>query len=210
MIYEGAPTSGASFVDGRPHPFGDQLNPSWPVQFVGHWEGDTLVVDVVGFNEGGWIDMAGDPHTDRLHVIMVHTRKDLSPPCTTKRPSTIRAPTPSRGLSGSTSSGMIRRDSGICQENSIWMRRMLNGSEIPWRSRDSSELICNRKAGSGEAVCPDRRVGGNRRARDPRKMRQRCRPTADLTRTPEPWIELFPLAAPPQDSGALRRRRPAP
>ncbi len=40
-------------------------------------EKDTLVVDVVGFNEGSWIDMVGDPHTDRLHLVERFTRKDL-------------------------------------------------------------------------------------------------------------------------------------
>jgi hypothetical protein len=44
---------------------------------VGHWEGDTLVVDVVGFNEGTWIDMNGKPHTDKLHVIERYTRTNL-------------------------------------------------------------------------------------------------------------------------------------
>jgi hypothetical protein len=36
---------------------------------VGKWEGDTLVVDVVGFHEGTWLDYYGHPHTDKLHVV---------------------------------------------------------------------------------------------------------------------------------------------
>ena len=35
----------------------------------GHWEGDTLVVDTVGFNEKMWFDAEGDPHTSQLHTI---------------------------------------------------------------------------------------------------------------------------------------------
>lgn len=34
----------------------------------GHWEGDTLVVDVTGFNEETWLDRAGNYHSDQLHV----------------------------------------------------------------------------------------------------------------------------------------------
>jgi hypothetical protein len=56
-------------MDGRRHPEGDLLNLTWMGHSVGHWEGDTLVVDTVGFNEGTWIDMGGKPHTDKLHLV---------------------------------------------------------------------------------------------------------------------------------------------
>ncbi len=36
---------------------------------VAHWDGDTLVVDVTGFNDKTWLDMAGDYHSDQLHVV---------------------------------------------------------------------------------------------------------------------------------------------
>ena len=36
---------------------------------LGRWEGDTLVVDVIGFNEKSWLDPAGHPHSDALHLI---------------------------------------------------------------------------------------------------------------------------------------------
>ena len=54
------------FMDGRPHP--KDLDPSYYGHSVGHWEGDTLVVDTVGFNERGWIDLRGMPTTDQLHL----------------------------------------------------------------------------------------------------------------------------------------------
>ena len=47
---------------------------SWMGQSVGHWEGDTLVVDVTGFNDRTWFDRAGDYHSDALHVIERYTR----------------------------------------------------------------------------------------------------------------------------------------
>jgi hypothetical protein len=42
---------------------------SWMGWSRGHWEGDTLVVDVTGFREETWFDRAGDFHSDALHVI---------------------------------------------------------------------------------------------------------------------------------------------
>ena len=47
---------------------------SWMGQSVGHWEGDTLVVDVTGFNDKSWFDRAGNYHSDALHVIERYTR----------------------------------------------------------------------------------------------------------------------------------------
>src|SRR6266542_3760125 len=36
---------------------------------VGHWEGNTLVVDVTNFNDQTWFDAHGTIHTDALHVV---------------------------------------------------------------------------------------------------------------------------------------------
>jgi hypothetical protein len=54
-------------MDGRPHP--ENPRPTWFGHSVGHWEGDTLVIDTVGFNEGFWISREGMPHTAQLHTI---------------------------------------------------------------------------------------------------------------------------------------------
>jgi len=77
MIFEGATHIWREiYMDGRPHPEGDALNPTYLGHSVGRWEGDTLVVDVVGFNEGTWVDFFGHPHTDMLHVVERFTRRD--------------------------------------------------------------------------------------------------------------------------------------
>jgi hypothetical protein len=47
---------------------------SWMGQSVGHWEGDTLVVDVTGMNDQTWFDRAGDYHSEALHVVERYTR----------------------------------------------------------------------------------------------------------------------------------------
>ena len=70
MTFEGATHIWRDiYMDGRPHPSGDDLNPTYLGHSVGRWEGDMLVIDVVGFNEATWLDYSGHPHTDQLHVI---------------------------------------------------------------------------------------------------------------------------------------------
>jgi len=61
-------------MDGRAHPTGSQLNPTYFGHSVGHWEGDTLVIDTVGYNERTWLGFNGFLHTDELHTIERITR----------------------------------------------------------------------------------------------------------------------------------------
>ena len=63
-------------MDGRPHPEGDALNPTYFGHSVGRWEGDTLVVDTVGYNEKTWLDYSGHMHTDQMHTLERITRPD--------------------------------------------------------------------------------------------------------------------------------------
>jgi hypothetical protein len=63
------------YLDGRKHP--EHLTPSYYGHSIGWWEGDTLVVDSVGFNEGFWLDRGQIPHTDKLHLIEKYTRTAL-------------------------------------------------------------------------------------------------------------------------------------
>ncbi len=56
----------AIYTDGRPHR--DDLAASWMGDSTGHWEGDTLVVESVNFNDRTWIDRRGVPHSDQLRV----------------------------------------------------------------------------------------------------------------------------------------------
>jgi hypothetical protein len=64
------------YTDGRPHPTGSALRPTFFGHSVGRWEGDTLVVDTVGFNEKQWL--AGSyPTTDLLHLTERFSRPNL-------------------------------------------------------------------------------------------------------------------------------------
>jgi hypothetical protein len=63
------------FMDGRKHP--EEPDPTWYGHSIGRWEGDTLVVDTVGFNDKTWFDNRGHPHSDKLHLIERYTRTAL-------------------------------------------------------------------------------------------------------------------------------------
>ena len=65
------------YTDGRKHTPADKWNPTYLGESIGHWEGDTMVVDVTGFNDKSWLDAAGHPHTEQLHVIERYTRTKL-------------------------------------------------------------------------------------------------------------------------------------
>ena len=66
MLHEGDGSFRQIFLDGRPLPKDPQ--PSWRGYSVGRWEKDVLVVDTIGFNDKGWLDAFGHPHSDAMKV----------------------------------------------------------------------------------------------------------------------------------------------
>ena len=60
------------YMDGRTHPA--NLSPSYYGHSIGWWEGDTLLVDTIGYNEGFWMDRRGSPTTEKLHTLEKFTR----------------------------------------------------------------------------------------------------------------------------------------
>jgi hypothetical protein len=60
------------YMDGRTHP--PKLTPSYYGHSIGWWDGDTLVVETVGFNEGFWMDRGQLPHTEQLRLLEKFTR----------------------------------------------------------------------------------------------------------------------------------------
>jgi hypothetical protein len=76
MLFEDdIPSHRQVFLDGRAHP--KDPNPMWMGHSIGHWEGDTLVIDTVGFDDRSWLDTPGHPHTEMLHVVERFRRPDL-------------------------------------------------------------------------------------------------------------------------------------
>ena len=68
---------------------------SWMGQSFGRWEGNTLVVDVTGFNDQSWFDRAGNYHSDKLHVVERYTRagpNELSYEATIEDPAVFTRP----------------------------------------------------------------------------------------------------------------------
>jgi hypothetical protein len=63
------------FVDGRMHPV--DPDPTWYGHSIGRWEGATLVVDTIGFNDKFWFDFKGHPHTEQLHIVERYTRTNF-------------------------------------------------------------------------------------------------------------------------------------
>ena len=57
----------AIYTDGRPHH--PRVDSTFMGDSIGHWEGDTLVVDTVALNDRTWLDTAGHQHSDQLHVV---------------------------------------------------------------------------------------------------------------------------------------------
>jgi len=54
----------------------DEVPPGYYGHSVGKWEGDTLVVDTIGFNEKGWLDAIGHPKSEALHIVERYRRRD--------------------------------------------------------------------------------------------------------------------------------------
>jgi hypothetical protein len=63
------------YMDGRKLP--EDPIPTWLGYSVGHWEGDTLVVESAGFNDRTWLDRVGHPHSEKLRVTERFRRIDF-------------------------------------------------------------------------------------------------------------------------------------
>ena len=88
------------YTDGRALP--EDPNPAWLGYSVGHWEGDTLVVQSIGFNGKAWMDQAGLPTSEALKTTERFHRTDfghmditttIDDPVDYKKPWTVTQPT---------------------------------------------------------------------------------------------------------------------
>jgi hypothetical protein len=67
MIFEYQSLVRQIFTDGRGHP--KDLEPTYMGNAIGRFEGDTLIVDTIGFNDKTWLDPMGLPHSEAMHVV---------------------------------------------------------------------------------------------------------------------------------------------
>ena len=128
MIFEGGTHIWREiYMDGREHPKGDELNPTYLGHSVGHYEDNnqTLVVDVVGFNENSWLDYFGHPHTAQMHVVerftrpnknTLHYQATVDDPGAYTKPFTLAWDIPWNGTS--------ELSEYICQENNRYLNRL--------------------------------------------------------------------------------------
>jgi hypothetical protein len=76
MLFEDdIPSHRQVFLDGRSHP--RDMDPKWRGHSVGYWEGETLVIDTVGFDDRSWLTAQGHPHTEKMRVVERFRRPDL-------------------------------------------------------------------------------------------------------------------------------------
>jgi hypothetical protein len=68
QIFEWGKVWRTIWLDGRPVPDDVPAGPYWYGYSVGHWEGETLVVDTIGLDGRAWLDEWGTPFGDRTHV----------------------------------------------------------------------------------------------------------------------------------------------
>jgi hypothetical protein len=100
------------------HP--DDVVPTYMGDSVARWEGDTLVVDAIGFNDKTWLTGTGTFHSESLHVTERYTRVDkdqinyeatMDDSKVLTRPWTIRT------------TMMLRECRSMCASRTIWILR---------------------------------------------------------------------------------------
>jgi hypothetical protein len=115
MLFEYPNTFRFIPLDGRPH--SADPDPTWMGESVGRWDGDTLVVDTIGFNEK--TEVSGFMHTTALHVVERYRRVSagLEYNVTVEDPNVFRAPWvfPSRVLPGRPDEERV--DEFVCENN---------------------------------------------------------------------------------------------
>ena len=63
------------YLDGRSLP--KNPDPTWNGYSVGKWQGDTLVVETIGFNDKPWLDYFGNPRSEQMHMTERYRRRDF-------------------------------------------------------------------------------------------------------------------------------------
>jgi hypothetical protein len=75
MLFETGDPARQVYTDGRSLP--KEPEPSWMGSSVGRWEGDTLIVETIGFKEMSWLDFLGHPRSESMHITERYRRRDF-------------------------------------------------------------------------------------------------------------------------------------
>ncbi len=93
IIAQGGPDVRHIYMDA---PHSKNIKPSWYGESVGHYEGDTLVIDTIGLNTKSFVDHFRTPHTEKLHVVerwrMIEGGKQIESLITIDDPDTFNQP----------------------------------------------------------------------------------------------------------------------
>jgi hypothetical protein len=94
FLYQQANTFRVIPIDGRPHDPIKSQDTTWYGDAVGKWDGDTMVIDIVGFNDESWLGWPGWLHSNNMHVIEKYTRNGntLTWQATVEDPDVLLAP----------------------------------------------------------------------------------------------------------------------
>jgi hypothetical protein len=117
------------YMDGRSHP--KELVPGYFGHSIGRWDGDTLVIETVGFNEAFWMNRDGLPHTSQLRLTERLTRTNfdtLNYEVTIDDPGAYTAPWTSGYTLGWTRDAELFEY--VCQENNLSPESMVGGSRL--------------------------------------------------------------------------------
>jgi len=112
-------------------------NPTWFGESIAKWDGDTLVLDTVGFNGWSRLDTRGHPHSDKLHVVQTFRRYDaghMAYTVTVDDPVYYTTPWKNERTFTLTTGELIEYS---CQENN---RSLLEGRIKPWTVPGSEPL----------------------------------------------------------------------
>jgi hypothetical protein len=108
------------------HPAG--LKPSYYGHSIGHWEGDTLVIDTIGLNDKSWTDRFATPHTEQLHVVERYRREGdsvIRVDFTVEDPGAFTMPWSAWVTYSRTDARWVEQ---VCAENAI---DLFTGKELP-------------------------------------------------------------------------------
>jgi len=153
MLYEVPNNFRQIFTDGRRLP--TDPNPTWQGYSIGHWDGETFVVETSGLNDRSWIGRPGYPHTEALRVTERYRRRDfghLDVQTTFDDPKTFSRPwTITTELLFDADTGMLEY---VCNENEKDRQHFVQPSPTSSSGSRVDPAILARYAGVYQVMTP--------------------------------------------------------